>query len=496
MLLVCRVAGRHARPNQGKHVLPVIAWRKRRKTSMNIADALKRLLEPSDVVFQSSLYLADKVRNKSTKIDKDRQVKQQAPHNRKPRLVPVPKNEHKGGMSITPWELLHTLGRATILSGQGSSRALAQHWSCLKYITTLQANRQGRMELSQDGRDPRYHRKSVQAEDMGIAFALAAALRIAQERHADYQFEVVDADVALEAGWALKGTEVRSRENTLLRPDYFLVGLKDGEPARLVTVECKGSHGKVDAQHTQLAKASAQVHAVVIGDANTAAAPPPSLLMATALAANGGIEMRILDPEGDGVLTVPGERNLSLNGPVEQFHEFAGIPTKTVDDRDNTRPGFYIPPQRSEWFSRVLARTSAASLLAFVGDRAAARDLLTPRQQDRVGSAYTVPGTDAQFDAGIMLGGMTFVGTDHVFRFGSRRMEAFSGILVGLHRLLAEKDLQGYQSALPQVIAAWSQQRHDAEADWGGVVTMDSDGAVLGLRPIGAGRQDLQYPRP
>jgi hypothetical protein len=398
-------------------------------------------------------------------------------------------------MSITPWELLHTLGRATVLSGQGSSRALAQHWSCLKYITTLQANYQRRMELSEDGRDPRYRRKSVQAEDLGIAFALAASLRIVGQRHPDYQFQIVDADVALEAGWALRGAEVRSRENTLLRPDYFLVGLKEGQPARLVTVECKGSHGKAVAQHEQLAKASAQVHAVVVGRDDGSAAPPPSLLMATALAGNGGIEMLILDPDGDGVLAVPGERALSLNGPVEELHDFAGVPVKASDGSDDTRPGFYIPAERSEWFSRVLARTSAASLLAFVGDRKAARELLTPRQQARVGSEYTLPGTDTVFDTSVALGGMRFIGTDHVFRFGSQRMEAFSGVLVGLRELLAEKDLQGYQSALPQVQAVWARQRRTVEDEWGGVIAMDADGAVLGLRPIGVG-QKLEYTGP
>lgn len=185
---------------------------------------------------------------------------------------------------------------------------------------------------------------------------------------------MVDADVALEAGWALKGSEVRSRENTLLRPDDFLVGLKAGEPARLVTVECKGSHGRPDAQHVQLAKASAQVHAIVIGDSGKGAESPPTLLMATALAGNGGIEMRILDPDGDGVLIAPEEHTSSLNGPVDEFNELAGIPTKTADGRDDTRPGFHIPPQHSEWFSRVLARTSAAGLLAFIGDRATARE--------------------------------------------------------------------------------------------------------------------------
>ena len=224
---------------------------------MEIASALGRLIEPSTVSFQSSSYLVGLVNKKAKVLDAERQRKQMALHDRKPRLVPVSKSEHGGGMRLTPWELLHTLGRATAFSGSGSSRALSQHWGCLKYITTLQANGHGVMELSDDGKDPRYHRKSVQAEDLGIAFALAAAARIVRSRHPDYAFEVVDADVALEAGWALRGPEVKGRGNTKLRPDYFLVGFKEGEPARVVTVECKGSHGPADAQHEQLAKAAA-----------------------------------------------------------------------------------------------------------------------------------------------------------------------------------------------------------------------------------------------
>lgn len=150
---------------------------------MDITDALKRLLEPSAVTSQSSSYLAGKVRNKAAKIDVDRRAKQQGIYARKPRLTPVLKSEHKREMSITPWDLLHILDRATVLSGQGSSRALAQRWSCLKYITTLQSNYQGRMELSSDGKDPRYHRNQFKPKTWGIAFALAAALRIVQERH-------------------------------------------------------------------------------------------------------------------------------------------------------------------------------------------------------------------------------------------------------------------------------------------------------------------------
>ncbi len=467
---------------------------------MDLDEALAALFTPSQVAIQSSEYLAQKVRASAKRIDASRQSDSLPVYARKPQLVPVGREEHGREMVITPWELLHTLGRATILSGQGSSRALGQHWGCLKYITTLRSDLRGRMELSEDGRDPRYHRKSVQAEDLGIAFALAAALRIVERRHPGYQFEVVNADVALEAGWPLRGAGVRSRENTRLRPDYFLAGFRGDDPVRVVTVECKGSHGRPEAQHVQMAKASAQVNTVVLGDVNSDAAPPPSLIMSTSLAGNSGIEMRVLDPEGGGVLAIPEDRSLSLNGPTEQLDQGAGIPVPSRSSAEyGARPGFYVPPERSEWFSRVLARTSAASLLAFVGDRRSARSLLTPRQQARVGSDYTLPGTDALFDAEIQLGGLTFVGTDHVFRFGSQRMEAFSGILVGLRRRLVAQDLESYQRALPKVVEQWSLRRSEAEQDWGGqqrfgVVAMDNDGALLGLRPVGvAGSKPLEY---
>lgn len=458
---------------------------------MDIDTALERLLEPSAITFQSSSYLAAKVKKRVAKIDKERFEKKQAHYERKPDLFPVLESEHQSSVLITPWELLHTLGRATVLAGQGSSRVLSQHWSCLKYITTLQANHHGRMELSPHGKDPKYHRKSVQAEDLGIAFALAASLRIVQQRHPDHRFEVVDADVALEAGWALRGAGVKTREYTKLRPDYFLVGRKQGEPVRIITVECKGSHGKVDAQHEQLAKASAQVHSVLVGDADQGAEPPPSLLMAAALAAKGGIEMRILDPECDGLLAIPGDRVPQLNEPVEQFNDFPGIPVLTADGKRDSRPGFHIPRERSEWFSRVLTHTAAAGLLAFAGDRGGARGLLTKRQQERVGSEYDHPGASVRCDTGVTLAGLNFDGTDHVFRFGSHRMEVFSGVPREVRQALrGTPDLEAYQTVLPHVLDIWSQRGDEVRHEWGGtqgVLAMDEDGAVMGLRKMGVG---------
>ena len=97
------------------------------------------------------------------------------------------------------------------------------------------------------------------------------------------------------------------------------------------------------------------------------------------------------------------------------------------------------------------------------------------------------------FDTGIVLAAMQFVGTDHVFRFGPQRMEAFSGMLVGLHQFLRQKDLQGYQTRLPLVLSEWQNRFDRVQGEWGGVITMDTDGAVFGLRRIDAGKRLEQY---
>lgn len=459
---------------------------------MDADEAIRKLFEQADVAIESSEQLAGKVERKATKLAAERRDNDQEVDQIKPQLVPVPEREHGRNMRIMPWELLHLLGRATVLSGHGSSRALAQHWGCLKYITSLQRNAHGRMELSESGKDPRYHRRSVQAEDLGIAFALAAALRIAQRRHPDYRFEIVDADVALEAGWALRGHEVKTKSNTKLRPDYFLFGFRDGSAARVITVECKGSHGAADAQHKQLAKAAAQVNAVVIADSNQGDVTPPGLMMSTSLDDTGGIQMRILDPPGDGTLALSGDgddHESGLNGPVEQYNEFPGIPVRDEEAERDRRPGFYIAPERSEWFARVLARTASAGLLAFAGDRDTAGRLLTPRQRVRLGGEHETGPSHVDFDTGIELAGMRLVGTDHVFRLQSQRMEVFSGIPHVLHDLLSgEPDLKGRHHMLPDLSAQWHERQEEILADWGGVVFMDTNGAVMGLRKMGDGR--------
>ncbi len=458
---------------------------------MDVSTALQQLDEPATLTFQSTPELAGQVQRKAKKLDEERVKRGEPPCERKPWLTPVAEVTRHDGMLITPWELLHTLARATVLGRHGSSRALAQHRECLRYVTALQANHQGRIERSIDGKDPRYHRKAVQAQDLGIAFGLAAAQHSMLQRHPGYRFDIVDADLALEAGWALRGSGGAAREYTKLRPNYFLVGRKPDAPIRIVSVDCKGSHGKDEAQHEQLAKSAARVQSIVLGEIDAGGAPPASLLTATGMAAEGGIETRILDPDGDGELAVPGKPTPDLTGPVDEPNLMASITFTDANGRQVSRPGFGLPAERWEWFSRVLARTTAATLLTFAGDRDTAHDLLTKRQRDRLG-ANSHASSGMRCDTGITLGGMSFVGTDHVFRLGRQRIEVFSGLFEDLYRRLANHEFHEYEAALPDALKSWQQGKAAAGKDWGGVVHLDSAGTLLAIRKQGSGRCQLR----
>lgn len=52
----------------------------------------------------------------------------------------VPAVEVGQSVTVTPWEVLHALGRATVLSRQGAGRGLAEHWGCLKYCQALEGS--------------------------------------------------------------------------------------------------------------------------------------------------------------------------------------------------------------------------------------------------------------------------------------------------------------------------------------------------------------------
>ncbi|MGW1680835.1 hypothetical protein [Saccharopolyspora sp. NPDC002376] len=140
------------------------------------------------------------------------------------------------------------------------------------------------------------------------------------------------------------------------------------------------------------------------------------------------------------------------------------------DGQQTSRTGFCVPEDHWEWFSQVLARTTAAALLAFAGDRGSARELLTGRQKQRMGSEHSRVSAGMWCDTGIKLGGLPFVGTDYVFRLHGRRVEVFSGLAKASYRLLKDHDLEGHETALPGLLASWRRVEDDIARAWGGVV--------------------------
>lgn len=451
---------------------------------MELRDALEKLTQKSHVAIHSTAELSGAVARYIAKQDEKRSEEEKPGVPRKPAIGPVPSAEHQSGFKITPWDLLQTFGRATTLSGQNPSRGLSQHWNCLRYLTTLEAHG-GRMALSPDGHDPRYHRKGVQAQELGAAFSLIAAQNILQRRHSGYRFEPVDVDLALDAGWALRGQGAEAKGTRRSRPGHFLVGRKAGEPLRIALVDGRGSHGQSSAQHNQLMASAERVQVITLGDGRGSADPLPSLLMSTAFVAEGGIEIRLLDPVGGGVLAEPGKPTPDPYGPVQEENFFPDIRTVDAQGRTSGRPGFHITSDRFEWFSRVLVRASAAALLTFVGDRDNAYKYLTVRQQRRLGADHSPQAVNAECDVRVELGGITFVGTDHVFRFARERVEVFSAMPKELHEILKTGDgTRAYAEKMPEVVAKCRSQWAAVQRDWTGIITMDGDGAVMALRVL------------
>ncbi|MFE0331706.1 hypothetical protein ACFW08_33835 [Streptomyces sp. NPDC058960] len=334
------------------------------------------------------------------------------------------------------------------------------------------------MTVSVDGQNARYHHKTVQSEELGIGFALSAAEAVLRRRLPNYSLSIIDADIALQAGWALAGKEVKQRDGVKLRPDYFIEARAAGKPPKVIVVECKGTHQKTPHVFTQLAKASSQVQSVQIGRWGTT----PSLMIATELMAQSGITIHILDPEGDGTLHAgDNESPVTANYPAEELNIFPRIRIPNQDDMPETgMPGFEISPERFTWFRRVLARTAAASLMAFAGDRESAAELLTTRQGQRHFRGYVHPGTGIVQDATHEIRGITFTGTDLVFRLHGTRVEAFSGIAEPLYRMLAEGDVDRYRGEAPREYQSWNSR--GGQEGWVGPVSMREDGSLMAMR--------------
>ncbi|WP_020665063.1 hypothetical protein [Amycolatopsis benzoatilytica] len=446
------------------------------KPSAQFQAAYAELTKRPSIAVSSSRAMAGDVRQLE-KADAERARKEERDFERVPTLDEVRLHPH--GFRRTPWAVLQAYARATALSSQSPSRGLAHHWNCLRYLATLCSNN-GKLARSEDGTDARWHVKTAQSADVGIAIGLLAAQESLARQHPGYLFQALDADLVLDAGWALRAPRPKGTEKPASdRPGYFLIGRKAGAPLRVVAADFRGLHNTAAYQRKQLYRSATRFHRLGFGNEGL---QMPSIAASTTLSGPAGVEVFLLGHEADFNLAVPSHPLPTLIEPPreEVFSPFI----KTVNDNGDAenRLGFHLVEERYDWFAQVLVRASAAMLLAFAGDRTSAARHLTKRQGIRVGKQddeHDMP--DARCDVKVELGGTDLVGTDHVFRFRGERVEVFSGLPEPLYAVLCKgAGSPDYETTVRDVRARWNETK--AQKAWQGIIAMDEDGAVMGLR--------------
>jgi hypothetical protein len=87
--------------------------------------------------------------------------------------------------------------------------------------------------------------------------------------------------------------------------------------------------------------------------------------------------------------------------------------------------------------------------------------------------------TSSVDDADIEVGDTKFVGTDHVFRMGTARIEAFSGMDSRLYELIKDGGVKEYRQAAYELRS----KRHNSHETrkWNGPISFHNDGTVMAL---------------
>ncbi|WP_307853298.1 hypothetical protein [Kitasatospora sp. RG8] len=443
---------------------------------------LRQLAQRSNVAVHSNAKLLGEVEAVAVKDDEVREEKELDALRRKPGLQPVPAKEIGDGVQLTPWEVLHTLGRAIALSRRGAGRGLAEHWGCLKYSQALKGALGTFMALSAEGRDTADYYKALQSDELGVGFALALAKHVLTRRYPDHSVSIVPADTALRAGFAVTGRDAGTSVGYRYRPQYFAEVWKPGQPSRVFPIVCKGNHSGASASHTQLASASVHADAVHIGGWTDT----PALIFSTELPVDGPMTIHALQARGNGgELAHPAGRTRDLDMELDEDNIFPGIlPPAQDGETVEPVPGFHIEPEKYAWFQHALARTGAAGLTAFAGDADATVPYLTNRQGRKRYEGISHAAIGSVQDANETLLGIPFVGTDHVFRLNRIRVEAFSGVAQDLFKHLAKRRLTRYRNEVHAHRSSWPTDSWDAE--WGGPVSILPDGSALALRVLPA----------
>ncbi|MFE1030243.1 hypothetical protein ACFW5I_38035 [Streptomyces sp. NPDC058818] len=438
-------------------------------------EVLRDLAEPSNVSVHSNQELASDVSAAAADDDKQREGKELDQLRRKRGLHPIPAGDLGRRVQLTPWDVLHSFGRAITLARRGAARGLAEHWGALKYNQALAGDSGSFMALSTEGKETADYYKALQSGELGTGLALALATRLLSDRYPNHNVSIVPADTALRAGWALTSRDSGPKSGYRYRPQFFAEVWKPGAPSRVFPIACKGNHSGLSASHTQLASASAHVEAVHIG----AWDETPCLVFSTELPLDGPLTVHALEADGEGGwLEGPGR---ILDHVLEDENVYPGIqPPAQGDNRAEPVPGFHVSSDLYGWFQHAFARTAAVGITAFAGDARATAPYLTKRQGQRHFAGITHAATDSVQDARHRFFGIDFVGTDHVFRLNRRRVEAFSGVAEDLFRHLEVGRVEQYRREIHARRSSWP--RDTWAPRWNGPVSVHPDGSVLAMR--------------
>lgn len=461
-------------------------------------EVLGRLSRPLSVRINSTAGLIADTEKAAAAIDRERRKNKRNEdrhYYRKPALRPLSDLSNKDRV-VTPWQLLGTFARATTLARQGRGRGLAEHWQSLKYCQALTHNARNFLVLTDEGQSPEQSYRAMQARELGRAFGLVVAERAIRNYFPDRLISTVDAETVLLAGFARSGS--RPTLGARPRPDFFIEAWKPGEPSVVFAVTVNGNH-QVATKRTsrtartafrQLARGSERAEHFHLGQWNTT----PCLLLSTELMAQEGITINALQAPGLGTLPLrPTDGRGSADASVSErnipYVNAVQLPP-TNGEKRRSHDAFFVPPKNLAWFGQVLARTGAASHLAFAGAGREIAQYLTLKQGRKHYEQRTFAGASSVHDASHKIGSTIFVGTDQVFRLGGKRVEAFSGIASELYELLVRGQVEEYRRQAYKLRDTWP--RKTTAPEWG-PASFSDDGTVLTLRVLpGAAASEAQ----
>lgn len=423
-------------------------------------------------------------------------------------------------LSTSPVEVLRQVGVATTFFDRSPFQDIAQHWAQIRYCATLAPTKRNQLAMSHEGATSvEHHNKVAQSEHLGIGFALIVAQEVLRKRNPGWEFRAVDVDIALSAGFIDGLGTVKQSPNTRKRPDYFLIGHPIGGfgGAKVVVLECKGTHKSRQFAIGQLARACAQVGAVEVGG------KLPYALMVASYLSSKGITSYVLDPPGEDELWSGSEDEMDAvlsedpgdppelrtrspySGDEEEFDEPGPTltekhspPEQDADDESETEDAlprvskiFDIPQRYRTWFFKILSRTAAATTLLFAGDSSGASKFTTPQQRSTQLQFHPEmlqleeateggDGTTATTHFNL-ADGLEFVGTKREMPLpDGRTIEVHRGIDVGLYYLLSEGQLGPYLRRAHETRSRWLQRSSHMNSN--NVVSVGTDGTALRVR--------------